>query len=154
MKDKLPKPAKPTLDTPDTLILGVYSDGATAGIAGVMRDRYGTLLADILEGSGRPWAALHAALDTAKVLIPSNVLIFSNDAVLVAALTPPFRPPPPAATQRHWFGKGDFIDAQYGGDADHWACLAELGGTYGGRFGAMKVDDLKRAKEIWQQLNQ
>lgn len=146
-----PKPLKPTIETPNTVILGVYSDGATAGIVGSFRTMGGILRTEVLTAAGPVLAALHTALDAAAALDAGNLVIFSNDAALVAALSPPFRPPAADRAERHWFGKGDFTDAGYGGNADHWACLAELGGRYGGRFNAIKVDDLQRAKEVWQQ---
>lgn len=158
MLPKLPKPPKPTIETPNTVILGVYSAessiAATAGIAGSFRTMAGILRTEVLSAAGPVWPALHTALDAAAMLEAGNLVLFSNNAALVAALSPPFRPPAADRTERHWFGKGDFTDAGCGGNADHWACLAELGGRYGGRFNVLKVDDLRRAKEIWQQLQQ
>lgn len=153
---KLPKPPKPTIETPNTVILGVYSAEssieATVGIAGSFRTMAGVLRTEVLSAAGPVWTALHTALDAAAMLEAGNLVLFSNNAALVAALSPPFRPPAATATVRLWYGKGDYTDAAYGGNADHWACIAELGGRYGGRFSVLKVDDLRRAKEIWQQL--
>ena len=152
------KPPKPGIDTPNTVILGVYSAEssieATAGIAGSFRTMAGVLRTEVLSAAGPVWPALHTALDAAATLDTANLVLFSNNAALVAALSPPFPAPAADSTEHHWFGKGDFTDAAYGGNADHWACLAELGGRYGGRFQVMKVDDLKRAKEVWQQQQQ
>jgi hypothetical protein len=155
MKDRLPKPIKPGIDTPNTVILGVYSDGATAGVAGSFRTMGGILRTEVLTAAGPLWTALHTALDAAAALEAGNLVIFSNDGALVAALSPPFPAPAATATAKLWYSatkveKALPVNAGYGGNADHWASLAELGGRYGGRFNVIKVDDLRRAKEIWQ----
>lgn len=149
------KPAKPTIDTPDTLILGAYSEAGTAAVVGSYRTSAGDLRTEVVTATGTPWEALAAALAAAAVMLPANVLIFSNDAALVAALNPPFKPPAATETVKVWYSgtkleKALPVNVGYGGNAEHWQCLAALGGTYGGRFGATLVSDLKKAKELWQ----
>jgi hypothetical protein len=42
------------------------------------------------------------------------------------------------------------VDVGYGGDPQHWQALCLLGGRWGGRFRAMLVEDLPKARQLWQ----
>ena len=78
------------------------------------------------------------------------MLILSNDAALVRALSPPFRPPTPTERRRIFYSREEWVDVGWGGDPQQWQALCLLGGRWGGRFRAMQVDDLPKARELWQ----
>jgi hypothetical protein len=136
--------------TPDTLLLGIWAAAGRAAITANLRNWRGDTLSDVLALTGEPWTALVQALEQAAVMEVRNVLLFSNDAALVQALHPPFRPPAPDRSERVWYGRTDWVDVGVGGDAAHWRALCALGGRWGGHFRAMLVDDLPKARELWQ----
>jgi hypothetical protein len=135
---------------PDTLLLGVWSAAGRAAVVGSLRNWCGETMPDVLAAIGEPWTALVQALTDAARLDVSNVVILTNDADLCAALNPPFAPPAPTATKRIFYSRAEWVDVRYGGDADHWRALQLLGGQWGGRFRAMQVSDLPKARELWQ----
>jgi hypothetical protein len=141
---------KPTLDTPNTLILGIWHAEAHCAITGTLLDCQYETVPDVLTATGQAWPALAAALTTAAVIDPAHVLLLSNDEALVKALSPPFRPPAPTAWKRVWVAKGEYGNVGLGGDPYHWQVLVALGTRWGGNFRAMQVDDLPRAKQLWQ----
>ena len=143
---------KPTLTTPDTVVVGLYSQGGRVSLTGALRTEAGDLRPDVLavQGGGT-WAALAQALADVQTVGTAHLLLLTNDADLVAALTPPIRAPAPTATHREWFGRDDWIDVGYGGDADHWQVLRLLGVRWAGRWRCQLVDDLPKARELWEQ---
>ena len=141
---------KPTLTTPNTLFLGIWhADGRCAIIGSLLDCQYETV-PDVLTAVGPTWPALAQALTVAENIDPAHVLIFSNDGSLVEALSPPFRAPTPTAWKRVWVAKGEYGNVGIGGDPSHWQVLTMLGMRWGGNFRAMQVDDLPRARELWQ----
>jgi hypothetical protein len=143
---------KPTLTTPDTVVVGLYSQGGRVSLTGALRTEIGALRPDVLavQGGGT-WAALAQALADVQTVGTAHLLLLTNDADLVAALTPPIRAPAPTATHREWFGRDDWIDVGYGGDADHWQVLRLLGVRWAGRWRVQLVEDLPKARELWEQ---
>jgi hypothetical protein len=141
---------KPTLSTPNTLILGIWHADDRAAITGTLLDCQCEAVPDVLTATGPAWPALAEALTVAAAVDPAHVLILSNDAALVKALSPPFRPPTPTAWQRIWVAKGEYGNVGLGGDPAHWQVLVALGMRWGGNFRAMQVDDLPRAQQLWQ----
>lgn len=143
---------KPTLNTPDTVVVGLYSQDGRVSLTGALRTEAGDLRPDVLamQGGGT-WAALAQALADVQTVGTAHLLLLTNDADLVAALTPPIRAPAPTATHREWFGRDDWIDVGYGGDADHWQVLRLLGVRWAGRWRCQLVDDLPKARELWEQ---
>jgi hypothetical protein len=60
---------------------------------------------------GGTWAALAQALADVQTVGTAHLLLLTNDADLVDALTPPIRAPAPTATRREYFapiGANDF----------------------------------------------
>lgn len=142
---------KPTLTTPDTVVIGLYSAAGQACATGALRTWDGDLRPDVLAGGRAPlWAALAAALADVQAVDTAHVLLLTNDADIVAALTPPIRAPAPTATHREWFGRDDWVDVGYGGDEHHWQVLRLLGMRWAGRWRVQLVDDLPGARELWQ----
>jgi len=145
----------PTPTTPDTLLLGLWSANGHAAATGAVRDWQGDTIADVLECAGQPWTTLVQALTAAEQVDVANVVILTNDAGLVRALSPPFRPPPPTQRQRIFYSRTEWVDVGWGAgegeDAAHWQALQLLGGRWGGRFRAMQVEDLPKAREMWEQ---
>ena len=142
-------PLSPT--TPDTLLLGIWSANGHAAATAALRNWQGETIADVLELTGQPWTVLVQALTEAARIDVGNVVILTNDAGLVRALSPPFRPPAPTQRQRIFYSRTEWVDVGWGGDAEQWQALQLLGGTWGGRFRAMQVDDLPKARELWEQ---
>jgi hypothetical protein len=141
----------PNAATPDTLLLGIWSANHHAAATAALRNWQGETIADVLELTGQPWTVLVQALTEAARIDVGNVVILTNDAGLVRALSPPFRPPAPTQRQRIFYSRTEWVDVGWGGDVEQWRALQLLGGTWGGRFRAMQVDDLPKARELWEQ---
>ena len=142
-------PLSPT--TPDALLLGLWVANGHAAATGAVRDWQGNTVPDVLSITGQPWTILAQALEEAERIDAGNVVILSNNADLVRALSPPFRPPAPTQTRRIFYSREEWVDVGYGGDSQQWQALQMLGGRWGGRFRAMQVDDLPKARELWAQ---
>lgn len=142
---------KPIIDTPDTLIVGYYLESGFAAAVGSLRCDDGSLQTDVFSTVAAPWEALCQVLDTAKMVDARHILILCNDANLVQALSPPFQAPAPATWKRVWLAKGEYGQVGIGGDPFHWQALQTLTMGWGGRFRAMQVNHLPKAKELWQQ---
>ena len=136
---------------PDAILLGIWVAEGRAAVTGAVRAASGDTLPDVLALAGEPWTALVQALEQAAIMDTANVVILSNDAALVQALSPPFAPPKPDHTERVWYGRAEWVDVGIGGNAQHWRALQLLGGRWGGHFRAMVVDDLPKARELWEQ---
>jgi len=141
----------PTPTTPDTLLLGIWSANGHAAATAALRNWQGETIADVLELTGQPWTVLVQALTEAARIDVGNVVILTNDAGLVRALSPPFTPPAPTQRQRIFYSRTEWVDVGWGGDAEQWQALQLLGGRWGGRWRVMQVDDLPKARELWQQ---
>ena len=141
--------------TADALLLGIWHADGRAALTGVLRDWQGETVSDVLALTGQPWTILAQALAAAECIDAGHILILSNDADLVRALSPPFRPPAPTQTRRIFYSREEWVDVGYGASdgegAAHWQALRLLGGRWGGRFRAMQVDDLPKAREMWEQ---
>jgi len=137
--------------TPDTILLGIWSAAGHAAATAALRNWQGETLPDVLELTGQPWTVLVQALTEAARIDVGNVVILTNDAGLVRALSPPFTPPAPTQRQRIFYSRTEWVDVGWGGDVEQWRALQLLGGTWGGRFRAMQVDDLPKARELWEQ---
>ena len=137
--------------TADALLLGLWVANGHAAATGAVRDWQGNTVPDVLSLTGQPWTILAQALTTAEQCDVGNVIILSNDAALVRALSPPFRPPTPTQTRRIFYSREEWVDVGWGGDPQQWQALCLLGGRWGGRFRAMQVDDLPKARELWAQ---
>ena len=141
--------------TSDALLLGIWHADGRAALTGVLRNWQGETVPDVLAYTGQPWTVLVQALTEAECIDAGHILILSNDADLVRALSPPFRPPAPTQTRRIFYSREEWVDVGYGASdgegAAHWQALRLLGGRWGGRFRAMQVDDLPKAREMWEQ---
>ena len=137
--------------TPDAILLGIWHADGRAALTGALRDWQGETVPDVLAIAGEPWTVLVQALTAAECIDAGSVLILSNDAALVRALSPPFRPPAPTEYRRIYYSREEWVDVGFGGDPQQWQALTMLGGRWGGRFRAMQVDDLPKARELWQQ---
>lgn len=143
---------KPTIHTPSTLILGCYVDGQHAAILGSLRDGEGALRTDVLEQTGAPWAALAQAMMDAAVIDAAHLVLLSNDADVVRALTRPFPAPVGGERQRVWLGvrgDGGYVEVDLG-DAVHWDVLRWLGLRWAGRFAVQRVQSLPKAQALWE----
>lgn len=141
--------------TADALLLGLWvAEGHAAAVA-TLRDWQGETAPDVLALTGQPWTVLVQALAEAERIDAGSVLILTNDADLVRALSPPFRPPAPTQSRRIFYSREEWVDVGWGASdgegAAHWQALRLLGGRWGGRFRAMQVDDLPKAREMWEQ---
>ena len=137
--------------TSDALLLGIWHAGGRAACTGALRTWQGETVPDVLSLTGQPWTILAQALAEAERIDAGNVVILSNNADLVRALSPPFRPPAPTQTRRIFYSREVWVDVGWGGDPQQWQSLQLLGGRWGGRFRAMQVDDLPKARELWAQ---
>jgi hypothetical protein len=140
-----------SLTAPDTLLLGIWSANGHAAATGALRDWQGEVITDVLAITGQPWTVLVQALTEAARIDVGNVVILTNDAGLVRALSPPFTPPAPTQRQRIFYSRTEWVDVGWGGDADHWQALQLLGGRWGGRWRVMQVTELPKARELWEQ---
>ena len=141
----------PSPATADALLLGIWHADGRAALTGALRDWQGETVSDVLALTGQPWTVLVQALAEAEQCDVGNVIILSNDANLVRALSPPFRPPTPTQTRRIFYSREEWVDVGWGGDPQQWQALQLLGGRWGGRFRAMVVEDLPKAREMWEQ---
>ena len=141
--------------TADALLLGIWHADGRAACTGVLRDWQGETAPDVLALTGQPWTVLVQALAVAEQCDVGNVIILSNDAALVRALSPPFRPPAPTQTRRVFYSRDEWVDVGWGASdgegTAHWQALRLLGGRWGGRFRAMLVEDLPKARDLWAQ---
>jgi len=144
--------------TADALLLGIWHADGRAALTGALRDWQGETVPDVLAITGQPWTVLVQALTEAERIDAGSVLVLSNDADLVRALSPPFRPPAPTQSRRIFYSRTEWVDVGWGASdgegTAHWQALQLLGGTWGGRFRAMQVDDLPKARELWEQSKQ
>ena len=140
--------------TPDALLLGLWVANGHAAATGAVRDWQGEPVPDVLACTGQPWTVLVQALTAAEHIDVANVVILTNDVDLVRALSPPFRPPAPSRSQRIFYSRSEWVDVGWGAgsdeDAAHWQALRLLGGRWGGRWRVMQVEDLPKARELWQ----
>jgi len=141
----------PTPTTPDTLLLGIWSAAGHAAATAALRNWQGETLPDVLELTGQPWTVLVQALTEAARIDVGNVVILTNDGDLVRALSPPFTPPAPTQRQRIFYSRTEWVDVGWGGDAEQRQALRLLGGRWGGRWRVMQVEDLPKARELWEQ---
>lgn len=145
----------PHAASPDTLLVGIWSAATPAGphaaAVAALRNWQGDTIADVLAIAGQPWTIIVQALEVAEQCDVGNVVILTNDGALVRALSPPFRPPAPTQTKRIFYSRTEWVDAKWGGDADHWTTLQQLGGRWGGQWRIMQVEELPKARELWQQ---
>ena len=139
------------INAPNALLLGIWAAENRAAVVGSLRDECGNVTPDVLALAGEPWTTLVQALECAALMDVRHVVILSNDAVLVGALNPPFKPPPPTRMERVFYSRTEWVDVGVGGDVAHWRALQLLGGRWGGQFRVMLVDDLPKARELWQQ---
>ena len=137
--------------TPDAILLGIWHAEGRAAATGALRDWQGETVPDVLALTGEPWTVLVQALTEAARIDAGSVVILSNNVALVRALSPPFRPPTPTQTRSIFYSREEWVDVGYGGDPQQWQALQMLGGRWGGRFRAMVVEDLPKARELWQQ---
>jgi hypothetical protein len=144
--------------TADAILLGIWHADGRAACTGALRDWQGESIADVLAITGEPWTVLVQALATAEQCDVSNVVILTNDADLVRALSPPFRPPAPTQSKRIFYSRTEWVDVGWGASdgegVAHWQALQQLGGRWGGQWRVMQVGDLPKARELWQQTNQ
>jgi len=143
------------IDAPNTLLLGIWLADDRAAITGALRDECGVTVPDALQLAGEPWTTIAQALAQAELIDVRHVVILTNDAALVGALSPPFKAPAPDRYERidmapfEWM-PADWVDVGVGGNAAHWQALCALGGRWGGRFRVELVADLPKARELWQ----
>ena len=144
---------KPTLDTPDTVVVGLYSVAGEAAATGTLLTLAGDVRPDVLAvGRAATWPALAAALGQAEPMLARHLLLLTNDAALVEALTPPIRAPVPTAfADTPIFFTEWEIGVGYGGDEHHWQVLRLLGCVWAGRWRVQLVEDLPKARELWAQ---
>jgi hypothetical protein len=140
--------------SPDTLLLGIWHAAGHAAAVATLRNWQGEPVPDVLACTGQPYTTLVHALEVAEHLDAGSVVILTNDAGLVRALSPPFAPPTPSQRQRIFYSRTEWVDVGWGAsdgeDAAHWQALQLLGGRWGGRWRVMLVDDLPKAREQWQ----
>ena len=143
---------KPTISTPDTVVVGLYSLDGRATLTGALRTEDGDLRPDVLavQGGGA-WAALASALADVQTVAARHLLLLTNDPGIADALTPPIRAPAPTAKRREYFARDDWIDVGYGGDEDHWQVLRLVATVWAGRWRCQLVGDLPKARELWEQ---
>ena len=137
--------------TADAILLGIWHADGRAACTGALRDWQGETVPDVLAITGEPWTVLVQALTAAQCIDAGSVLILSNDADLVRALSPPFPPPTPTEHRRIFYSREEWVDVGFGGDPQHWQALQLLGGRWGGQWRVMVVEDLPKARELWQQ---
>ena len=141
--------------SPDTLLLGIWSANAHAAAVASLRNWQGETIPDVLALTGQPWTIIVQALTTAEQCDVSNVVILTNDADLVRALSPPFRPPPPTQSKRIFYSRSEWVDVGWGASdgegVAHWQALQQFGGRWGGQWRIMQVAELPKARELWQQ---
>ena len=152
---------KPTLTTPDTLLLGMWVEGQRAAIVGTLVREDEEIITEVTHWAGlyKEWATLVDVLKDAAIVGSKHLLIVSNDAALVRALTPPLRAPAADQVDRKWllgWGKegqrGGYVDMPFGGDAAHWAAIWLLAaGPWAGRWRVVWSDKLEKARELWRQ---
>ena len=138
------------ITTPDALLLGIWSANGHAAATCAIRDWQGNTVPDALALTGEPWTVLVQALAEAERIDAGSVVVLTNDVDLVRALSPPFRPPAPTEHRRIFYSREEWVDVGWGGDPQQWQALRLLGGRWGGQFRAMVVDDLPKARELWQ----
>lgn len=139
---------------PNALLLGIWVAEKRAALTAAVRDECGHVCPDVLLLTGEPWTTVVQALEQAALMDVSNIVILSNDPALVSALSPPLAAPEPDRRERVWLSRADWVDIPSGGNPDHWQVVRFLGGRWGGRFRAMQVDDLPKARELWQSKQQ
>ncbi len=155
---------KPTITTPDTLILGMWVEAGRAAVVGSVRKLDNFVEPDVVQATGMAWAALAEALSDARTMAVRNVVIVTNDSGIVAALSRKpntwnrgmrvmvgLPSPTPTERQRVFLNRTDgSIDVQWGGDTAHWDALRILGGDFGGHWSIYQSDNLPKARALWQ----
>lgn len=134
---------KPTITTPDTLILGMWVEAGRAAVVGSVRKLDNFVEPDVVQATGVAWVALAEALSDARTMAVGNVVIVTNDAGIVAALSR--KPNTWSRGMRVMVGF-----ASPGADAAHWDALRILGGDFGGHWSIYQSDNLPKARTLWQ----
>lgn len=153
---------KPTLLTPDTLILSMWCEDRTTAIVGSLRRDDDTIVADVVTEVtvGKPCTTvLCTTLDDVGMIGAKHLLILTNDRELVAMVRSPLIAPKADQVERKWllgWGKegqrGAYVDLPFGGDAEHWRLLTMLCcGGWAGRWRVQHNEQLTKARELWQQ---
>lgn len=152
---------KPTLTTPDTLILSIWQADRTTAIVGSLRRDDDTIVADVLTGVtvNEPCTTvLCTTLAEVALIGAKHLLILTNDRSLAAMLSTPLIAPKADQVERKWllgWGKegqrGAYVDLPFGGDAEHWRLIEMLAvGQWAGCWRVQYNDQLTKARELWQ----
>lgn len=136
MQKKLRTLARITIETPNTLLLGVYVQDGRAAITATLRNQSGELQAGVFEGTGQALPALARALVELEAVGADNMLLLTNSEALHTILSYPHRynnEHPKTWPQSYW--RILYESTKY--------CLH-------GRWKVQLVDDLPKARELWQ----
>ena len=142
---------KPTVFTPSTAILGVFWVAQHAAIVGSVRSETGALIQDAVIACGGNWEALADGLVLCEWMAVQHVVLLTNSAALVKALSRPFPAPRGGVAVRRWIGvrgDGKYVHVDLG-DAAHWQVLRTLGASFAGQWQIQQVEDLPNARRLY-----
>jgi hypothetical protein len=169
---------KPTLTTPNTLLLGCWYEAARCGLVASLRSAEywlssaddgeivtelayrwgGDIRHDVGQWTGPLWPTLASALNDLTCVGCRHLLFIGNDPVLCHTLARAQAPAPTQHTRQWLVGwgkegqKGTYVDIPWGGDAAHWRVLVQLGTTWAGNWAVVcRADFLQKARTLWLQ---
>jgi hypothetical protein len=129
---------KPTITTPDTLIIAVWVDEGRAGITATLRTATNDVRPGVAQATGETLLALAGILEDLTAVKASNLLLLTNDGVLLQSLRRPWRFS--AMHPTTW-------------PPEYWTILRCCTAyCFSGAWQTMQAQNLQKARELWLQL--
>jgi hypothetical protein len=148
------------LNTPSTLFLAIYDNGTQMACTASLRATDGQVVADVTQHtSDSSWASVDAFMADAANVGTRHIIIFTNAAFLVDALTGRVKTPAPDSTESVYQprkGGGKYEQYPVGGNQHWWNVIRHLlrywckGGTW--QVVAVGEDKLGKGKELLAQI--
>ncbi len=128
---------RPTIATPDTLILGAWVEDGVLALTATLRTAANEVRPGVLEATGDPLCTLARALQELAVLKTRNLLLLTNDDDLLRWFSSPFR-------------YNDMHPSTW--PPEFWRCLIQSTDYFlRGTWCVRRVDNLPKARDLWLQ---
>lgn len=145
------------LNTPNTLLIGLYTKDGRSVLLGSLRHSDGELEEEVFDIAGADhWELLAKALNEGRLLRCENLIVFTNDKAMADIFTPPIAiPQDDGKTEKIWMlgegkGKGYYAHIPSGGNACTWSIIRSIFSQYD-NFRFVYAERLKKAEGKWQQ---
>ena len=114
-----------TTTTPNTLILGIASNGAQTAITGALRLRNGGMEGDVITMVGNDvWQTIDEAMNELRIVCHRHLMILTTCEEIYTFLQRPIHVEQPDA-KKVWVGR-DVFTVRTGGNVHQWSILRHL----------------------------